>query len=101
MSRLDQAADASDPDAAVRAYLDLLRRRNGGPGGLDAAIMRTSDSMERVRLMEERRRLAEQQTGLEVGFVTHARDWARQWNVLREAFLAEGVPPDVLDRAGL
>lgn len=100
MSRIDEVAAAPGGDAAVRAYLDLLRRRNGGPGALDAAIMRTSDAMERVRLMDERRRLAEQQTGLEAEFVANARAWALQWNVLREAFLAEGVPPHVLDRAG-
>lgn len=101
MNALDQVDDAPQADAAVRDYLDLLRARNGGPEGLDARIMRTSDPMERVRLMDDRRRLAEQTGAAEAAFVVHAREWGVRWNVLREAFLAEGVPPSVADRARL
>lgn len=85
------------PDA-IRRYMDLLHFTNGA---LDAAILRTSDPMQRVRLMEERRQLATQRAEAEAAFVAHARAWARENDVLREAFLAEGVPPHVLDRAGL
>lgn len=83
---------------AIRRYMDLLHSTNGG---LDAAILRTSDPMERVRLMEQRRQLVTQRAEAEAAFVAHARAWAKENDVLREAFLAEGVPPEILDRAGL
>ncbi|MPZ87321.1 MAG: hypothetical protein GEU81_04430 [Nitriliruptorales bacterium] len=94
----------TDGPAALRDYLDELRRRtmNGDAlSELDAQIMGSPDAITRIKLVEQRRQLAERRRSLEAGFVLHARQWSQAANVGRDAFLAEGVPADVLDRAGL
>lgn len=94
----------SDGQSELRAYLeDLRRRRDEGDAlfELDRRIMGSHNPMDRIRLVEERGRLVERRRSLEAAFVLHARDWSREARVGREAFLAEGVPADLLDRAGL
>lgn len=92
---------ASGPEA-VRAYVDDLRRRavEGDEfADLDARLMATNNPMDRIKLTEERRKLAERRRGLEEGFVRAARSWAIAERIQRATFLAEGVPAELLDRA--
>lgn len=94
----------TDAQAALRDYLEDVRRRTvegDALSELDARIMGSPDAIMRIKLVEERRQLAERRRSLEAGFVLHARHWSQTANVGRAAFLAEGVPADVLDRAGL
>lgn len=93
-----------DQQAALREYLDDLRRRRADGDALsrlDQLIMGSPDAIRRIKLVEERRQLAERRRSLEAAFIRHAREWSETARVGREAFLAEGVPADVLDRAGL
>lgn len=92
---------ASGPQA-VRAYMDDLRRRlvEGDEfADLDGRLMATNNPMDRIKLTEERRRLAERRRDLEEGFVRSARSWALAERIQRATFVAEGVPEDLLDRA--
>jgi hypothetical protein len=87
---------------AVRRLLDDLRR--GGDGGLaelDTRILATHDPIVRMDLVERRRRVAQQRRLIEEDFVRLAGVWAAAEGVRRAAFEAEGVPSDLLDRAGL
>ena len=89
---------------ALRDYLDDLRRRTAEGDELvrlDAEIVSTADPMARMKRIDERRRAAERRRDLEAAFVAQARPWSQSANVRRAAFLAEGVPSDLLDRAGV
>jgi len=93
----------SGPEA-VRAYLDDLRRRHleGDEfADLDGRLMATNNPMERIKLTEERRKLAERRRGLEEGFVRSASAWATAERIQRATFVAEGVAPELLDRAAV
>jgi hypothetical protein len=93
-----------DTGAPVRAYLEDLRRRAASGDDLqrlDAELLRSPDPMARMRLMDVRRRAVETRRALEEDFVTHAATWSRAERVTRAAFLAEGVPAALLDRAGV
>lgn len=72
----------STPDEAIRAYLEF---RAAGPDSLP------DDPVDRLLLGAR----------LERGFVEHAASWARQNGISGAAFAQEGVPADVLQRAGL
>jgi len=87
---------------AVRAYVDDLRRRSveGDEfADLDGRLMATNNPMDRIKLTEERRRLAERRRDLEEGFVRSARAWAVAERIQRATFEAEGVPVELLERA--
>lgn len=86
-------------DDALRAYLDDLRHDD--LTGIDTAILRSARPMERLSLMTERRRLLTRRRELEETFVAHAADWSVAERIGRAAFLAEGVPGEILDRAGI
>lgn len=89
---------------ALRDYLDDLRRRareGDDLTRLDAAILENPEPMVRISLMDQRRRVAERRRELERAFVEHAAGWSAAARVSRAAFLSEGVPGDVLDRAGI
>jgi hypothetical protein len=91
---------------AVRDYLVALR----DPAALrdDAAIAdvrtrldRSDDGVERVQLRQQLldlERPAPEQ--YEDAFVEHSKAWADQAGISGDAFVAEGVPADVLRRAG-
>jgi hypothetical protein len=93
-----------DETRSVRAYLDDLRRRAKDGDDLerlDDELLRSPDPMARMRLMDERRRLVEGRRALEEAFVASAAAWSRSQHIGRAAFLAEGVPEDLLDRAAV
>lgn len=69
-------------DSAVRAYMKLLAT---DPASLPA------DPLERLMLRAH----------IERGFVEHAAAWAHDHGVTGDAFAAEGVPDEILRRAGL
>jgi hypothetical protein len=94
----------TDGQAELRDYLEDLRRRRlegDALSDLDALIMGSPDAITRIKLVEQRRQLAERRRLLEDGFIRHARQWSETAHIGRAAFLAEGVPAEVLDRAGL
>lgn len=86
--------DSSD---ALRAYLSSARALLD----LEQAVVASHEPMQRMQLLERRRRAAEERRGLEGGFVAAAAAWAASERVTRAAFLAEGVPAELLDRAGV
>jgi RNase H-fold protein (predicted Holliday junction resolvase) len=93
-----------DPASSVRAYVeDLHRRARQGDDltRLDAQLLSSPEPMARMRLVDERRRVVEVRRALEEAFVAAAADWAAAENVRRAAFLAEGVPEALLDRAAV
>lgn len=96
----------SAAETAVRNYLTALKdpaqlQDQDKISDLENRIEKTDDHLERVLLRQE---LLEAQTPtlerFEEGFVTHARNWADQQGVGVDAFAEEGVPPQVLRRAG-
>ena len=92
--------------AAVQNYLISLHdpsalRDDDAIADLQAKIDQTDDALERLTLRQELLDL--QNPSLEqyeAGFVDHAKTWADDAGVTADAFLAEGVPPAVLRRAG-
>lgn len=84
---------------SLRAYLDDLRHHD--LAGLDAAILGNAQPMERIGLMRERQRVLARRRSLEATFVAHAAAWSAEERIQRAAFRAEGVPDEVLDRAGI
>ncbi len=90
------------PDLA--AYLRDLHRRGAGDdelAALDARIMATGGSIERMKLMEARGDAVLRRRQLEAAFVAHAAAWAAAERLTRAAFAGEGVPSELLDRAGI
>jgi len=90
------------PDLA--AYLRDLHRREAGDdelAALDARILATGGSIDRMKLMEARGRVVADRRRLERAFVQHAAAWAAAERLTRDAFVSEGVPEELLDRAGL
>ncbi len=97
---------SSSADAAIRNYLVALRdpsslRDDEGIRALQQRIDSSSDELERLRLRQE---LFDTETPsvqrYEDDFVTHAKAWADEHGVGAKAFAAEGVPNQVLRRAG-
>lgn len=93
-------------DEAVRNYLLALRdpdslKDEDRIAELRKAIEQTDDELERLRLRQQlidaERPAVEQ---FEQAFVEHAKAWADQHGISDRAFLAEGVPPRVLRKAG-
>lgn len=91
---------------AVRDYLIALRdpaalRDNAAITALKTKLERSDDVLERVQLRQQLLDL-ERPTPqrYEEAFVEHARAWADEAGISGDAFVAEGVPSDVLRRAG-
>ena len=93
-------------DDAVRNYLVSLKdpsalKDDAKVAELKKALDESDDELERLRLRQqildaERPPLEK----FEEAFVTHAKAWADVHHISDKAFLAEGVPPQVLRRAG-
>lgn len=93
-----------DPHPDLAAYVRDLHRREAGSddlADLDARILATGGSMERMKLMEARGRVVADRRRMEAAFIQHAAAWAAAERLTRTAFALEGVPAEVLDRAGL
>jgi hypothetical protein len=97
---------ASTQETAVRNYLLSIRnpgalRDDDAIAALNAKLEDSSDELARLQL---RQRLLDSETpsleGYEDAFVEHARAWAERTGISADAFLAEGVQPAVLRRAG-
>lgn len=97
---------ASTQETAVRNYLLSIRnpgalRDDDAIAALNAKLEESSDELERLQL---RQQLLDSETpsleGYEDAFVEHAHAWAERTGISADAFLAEGVQPAVLRRAG-
>lgn len=94
-------------EAAVRNYLQALQdpeslRDENAIDHLQKRLDDTEDPLERVKLRAELERAQQvDPRAYEDGFVTHAKQWAREHGVSATSFRAEGVSHDVLARAGL
>jgi len=97
---------SSAADSAVRNYLMALRdpralRDEDKISKLQAKLDSSSDELERLRIRQEI--IDAQAPSLdryEDDFVSHAKAWADSVGITERAFLEEGVPPNVLRRAG-
>lgn len=94
-------------EKAVRDYLVALHhpenlRDETRINELSQRLEQTDDPLERLQLRAE---LAQAQApdtdALEGNFVAHAKSWADEHGISAKAFEQEGVPRDVLRRAGL
>ena len=91
---------------AVRDYLIALRdpaslRDNAAITALENKLERSDDVVERVQLRQQLLDLDRPTPQrYEGAFVEHARAWADGAGISGDAFVAEGVPSDVLRRAG-
>jgi hypothetical protein len=97
---------ASPSEAAVRNYLAALKDPSSLQDSekiaeLESALESSGDELERLRLRQE---IIDAQSPpverYEDEFVTHAKEWADRVGITDRAFLEEGVPPQVLRRAG-
>lgn len=97
---------AASVDNAVSEYLRALKdpnslRNDETISALEGQLESSPDSLERLRL---RQQLLDAQAPsidrYEEGFVTHAKAWADDHAISGRAFVEEGVPSDVLRRAG-
>lgn len=70
-------------------------------GELEGKLAEATSPLERLKLHSQIQELKSPSTdGLEDAFIEQAESWAAANNITAEAFLAEGVPADVLVRAG-
>lgn len=97
---------AISAERAVREYLTSLKnpsalRDEEKLTELRQRLEGTDDEVERLKL---RQQILEAENpslnGYEDNFVIHAKAWADKAGVSDDAFLAEGVPPKVLRKAG-
>lgn len=93
-------------ESAVRDYLRAVKdpsslRDDSSIAGLRKQLEEADDGLERLRL---RQQIADAESPnlqrYEEGFVTHAKAWADEIGIGAKAFAEEGVPNDVLRRAG-
>lgn len=93
-------------ERAVRDYLVALKdpaslRDDEKIAKLQRELAEATDEIARLRL---RQQILEAQNPpierYEEAFVTHAKAWAQESGITEKAFLDEGVPPEVLRRAG-
>lgn len=98
---------STEAESAVRHYLTALRnpaalRDDDRVAKLQQRLEETTDEVERLRL---RQQLKEAQSPpverYEREFVAQAKTWAEQQGISPEVFAEEGVPDEVLRRAGL
>lgn len=91
---------------AVRNYLTVLKdpeslRDDERVAEIENQLATTADAIERVMLQQQLRDAQRPTTEhYDEAFVTHAKAWADAHGISVAAFLAEGVPPAVLRRAG-
>lgn len=97
---------SSSAESSVRQYLQGIKDPDSlidasRISQLKKKITATDDPVERLQLQQT---LLETQQprleGVEEAFVTHAKAWADSVAISADAFLAEGVDPGVLRRAG-
>jgi hypothetical protein len=93
-------------EAAVRDYLRALKdpaslRDDDTINELRGRLEESDDPVERLRI---RQQLLELETPpmdrYEEGFLTHAKAWAEEQGITLKAFTDEGIPGDVLRKAG-
>lgn len=98
---------SKNAEAAVRSYLTALRdpsslRDEPRMLQLQTQLENSSDELERLQL---RQQLLDLETPSieqhENEFITHAKAWAEEHGITARAFEAEGVPAQVLRKAGL
>lgn len=93
-------------EAAVRNYLLSLRdpsalKDEAKIASLQEKLEKADDELERLQIRQELLDVENPQSEkYEDEFVTHAKAWADDKGISDRAFLAEGVPPQVLRRAG-
>ena len=98
---------SSSAETAVRRYLTALRdpsalRDEKTLTSLQSQLEGSADELERLRLRQQILDLESPSIEqYENDFVTHAKAWADESGVTAKAFEAEGVPGNVLRRAGL
>ena len=94
-------------ESAVRTYLTALRdpsalRDESRLATLQSELDSSGDELERLRLRQQIFDVESPSVAkYEDDFVTHAKAWAEEHGVTGKAFEAEGVPAQVLRRAGL
>ena len=93
-------------ERVVREYLTSLKnpsalRDDGQLAALREKLGSSEDDLERLQLRQRIIELENPSTdGYEDKFVTHAKAWADKTGISEMAFLDEGVPPNVLRKAG-
>lgn len=98
--------ERSEQEQAVRDYLNLQQDPASlvDTGKIAAIIDKldaSTDALERMQLRSELRAEQQPPTGkVEEAFILHARGWASGLDVTAEDFLAEGVEPHILRKAG-
>lgn len=91
---------------AVRNYLVSLRdpaalKDEARIAELQRELEQTDDELRRVQVRQQIIDAEQPPTDrYEQDFVTHAKAWADEHGITDQAFLGEGVPPQVLRRAG-
>jgi hypothetical protein len=99
-------ANTAVADEAVGRYLRALRdpssaRDEATIQELEQHLATLDDPVERVLARSDLLRATQADaSSFEAGFMEHAKAWAEANRVTAEAFTAEGVPADVLRRAG-
>jgi hypothetical protein len=99
-------ADTAVADEAVGRYLRALRdpssaRDEATIQELEQRLATLDDPVERLLARSDLLRATQADaSSFEAGFTEHAKTWAEANRVSAEAFTAEGVPADVLRRAG-
>jgi CRP-like cAMP-binding protein len=88
----------------IRRYLQYLKDPDSvqaDTSELEARLEQTSDPIERLQIHAELAQVKDPRPRLEEDFLAHAKQWADENGIGAEAFLQEGVPKDVLRRAGM
>lgn len=98
---------SNSAEAAVRTYLTALRdpsslRDEAGLATLQERLDNSGDELERLQLRQQILDLESPAVErYEADFITHAKAWADEHGITAQAFEAQGVPGNVLRKAGL
>ena len=98
---------STSAESAVRTYLAALRdpsslRDETRLSELQSQLERAGDELERLQLRQQIMDLESPSVhNFESDFITHARTWAEENGITAAAFEAEGVPGQVLRKAGM
>lgn len=93
-------------ETAVRDYLRVLKdpsslRDDDKIEALQKQLDDSTDALERLRIRQQLLDLEEPSSDrYEEGFLTHAKAWADEQGISVKAFTDEGVPTEVLRKAG-
>lgn len=105
--KVGQVPPVTDPEAAVRAYLDFLAdpesaRDEAAIARAEAAVAKAEDPIESLRALAEldRARTVDGSAQREA-FIRHARAWASTEQIPASAFLKLNVPAEDLAAAGI